>query len=308
VNEPLQIASATATLSNHIVNVGSFSGAAFGSDPAIAGSASFPVHCTAPETCIVQFNLHSDELSLARINQLLNPAARSQPWYRLLAIGQQHDDALLKLRAGGKFNVARLQFGPLPASNVAGEIQMNAGKVRLDVLRSDLLGGHHNGRWTADFTQSPPRFAGGGTLQKIAMDQLSALMHDNWAAGQISGKFRINMQGANAASLRNSLAGSLDFVWTGGSLRHVTLEGRSSPLTFASLAGVLEARQGKLLFNDCKMKTAGLDYTLTGTAAYDRSLDLHLQREGGPSYAIAGPLDKPRVEALPSTSAQAHLR
>ena len=65
---------------------------------------------------------------------------------------------------------------------------MNAGKVQLDILRSDLLGGHHSGRWTGDFTQSPPNFAGGGALQKISMEQLSTLMHDNWASGQISGQ------------------------------------------------------------------------------------------------------------------------
>ncbi len=68
VSEPLQIASATATLADQAVNVTSFT-AAFAQGPEISGSASFPVHCTAPETCIVHFDAHTDDVSLSRLNR-----------------------------------------------------------------------------------------------------------------------------------------------------------------------------------------------------------------------------------------------
>ncbi len=95
INEPLHIVSAQTTIANQTVNVSALSGT-FGATTAIGGSVSFPLHCTTPETCAIHFDLHSSELSLARVNQLLNPAARSQPWYHLLAIGQQQPDTLLE--------------------------------------------------------------------------------------------------------------------------------------------------------------------------------------------------------------------
>ena len=73
VAEPLLISSATATLANQEVTVTSFT-AGFAKGPEISGSASFPVHCTAPETCILHFDVHSDDASLARLNQLVNPS------------------------------------------------------------------------------------------------------------------------------------------------------------------------------------------------------------------------------------------
>jgi hypothetical protein len=307
VNEPLQIESAKATLANGIVNLGAFSGS-FAAGPVLGGSADFPVHCIRPETCAVHFDLHANELSLARLNQLLNPAARSQPWYHLLSIGQQGHDALLKLQAHGKFEVTHFQLGRLPADNLRGVLQMNDGKVQLDILRSDLLGGHHTGRWTADFTQSPPRFEGGGGLQKVSMDQLSALMHENWASGQALGTYAVVMQGTDIASLRDSATGSIDFTWSGGSLRTLALDAHSPPLTFSTLAGIVQIGHGKLSFDNCELKTGGAVYDVKGTATYDRSLNFRLQRAGGTSYVVAGSLDKPTVEAVPASSTQAQLQ
>jgi len=45
-----------------------------------------------------------------------------------------------------------------------------------------------------------------------------------------------------------------------------------------------------------------------GTASLDRSLDLRFESTGGRAYAISGPLDKPHVEAVPSSAAEAALR
>jgi hypothetical protein len=185
---------------------------------------------------------------------------------------------------------------------------MNDGSVKLDILRSDVLGGHHTGTWTSDFTVSPPRYAGGGVLQKISMDQLSSLMHENWATGQTSGKYAISLQGKDAAGLLHSATGSADFNWTGGALRKLALDSRSSPLTFSSLAGILNVVGGKLSLDNCEMKTAGAVFSVKGVATYDRDLNFRLQRSGGTSYVVAGSLDQPQVTAVPASPTQAQLR
>ena len=71
---------APACLAQGELHVSSFN-ASFAHGPDLDGSVSFPVHCTAPETCVVHFDVHSSEVSLAQLNQLANPALLSQPWY-----------------------------------------------------------------------------------------------------------------------------------------------------------------------------------------------------------------------------------
>jgi len=185
---------------------------------------------------------------------------------------------------------------------------MNAGDVELEVLRSDALGGHHTGKWTGDFTASPPKYTGGGVLQKVSMEQLSTLMHENWASGLTSGKYAISMQGKDVAALLNSVTGSADFTWTSGSLRKLALDGNPAPLTFASLVGIINVGGGKLTFDNCEMKTAAAIFNLKGTATYDRKLSFTLQRSGGTSYAVAGSLDQPEVTAVPTSTTQAQLQ
>jgi uncharacterized protein involved in outer membrane biogenesis len=307
ITEPLQIASATATLDHQVVNLASFT-AAFSQGPEITGSADFPVHCTTPENCQLHFDLHADDVSFARLNQLLNPRFRSTPWYHLLAIGQRHDDALLKLHADGNFSVARLELEAAVATNVRGTLDTNAGKLRITGFNADLLGGHHTGAWTADFTVSPPKYSGLGVLTAVSMAQLASLMHDNWAAGTANARYTLFLSGLSPDSLRASAVGSADFIWSGGALRHVSLDGPGTSMAFSNLAGKLSLQNGIFNLEDCKLQTGGNIYAVTGSASYDRSLDFHLQRADGRSYAISGTLEKPRVETLPATATRAALR
>ena len=308
VSEPLHIVSTTAVLANQAVNVTSFT-ATFAQGPEISGSATFPVHCTAPETCVVRFDAHSDDVSLSRLNRLVNPTLGVQPWYRLLAPWQRRQDALLKLRASGHFTAARMEIGSAVANNVSGAAELSDGKLRVSDFRADLLAGRHTGTWTADFTVSPPRFAGSGSVTRISMVQLASLMHDNWATGNLDAKYSLAMAGLTTASLRDSTSGSAVFSWQGGVLRHVTLDPRGTPVSFSDFAGTVRLQNGSLDLTDCKLQSTGGGYEVKGTASFNRNLDLRFQHVGGRTYAISGPLEKPRVEAVPPPpSAEAALR
>jgi AsmA protein len=308
VSEPLQIASATANIANQTVNVTSFT-ATFAQGPEISGSAGFPLHCTAPQTCVVQFDAHSPDVSLSRLNHLVNPALRPQPWYRLLAPWQRREDALLKLRARGRFSVARLELGTAIANNISGVAELNAGELRISDFRADLLGGHHAGTWTADFKVSPPRFAGSGNVTRISMSQLASLMHDNWATGIVDGKYSLAMSGLTPPVLRASANGSAVFTWSAGSLRHVALDSHALPVSFSDFTGTVILQNGILSLADCKLQSAAGTYAVKGTASLDRSLDLRFESAGGRAYAISGALDQPHVEAVAVPApAQAALR
>jgi len=306
VSEPLEIDSASVVLENQLIKIASFS-AAFKEGTHLAGSASFPVHCTGPENCLLNFDLRTDDASLARLNQLLNPSLH-QPWYRLLAIGKRNDDALMKLRASGHFAAARFELGPIVASNINGSLELSSGKLRIHELRCDLIGGHQDGSWLADFTVSPPRFMGNGVVSKLAMTQLATLMHDNWATGAVDAEYSLTLSGLTAARLRSSASGTADFNWTAGALRHVTLDSHGVPIAFSKFSGKVALQDGTFTLTDCKMHSSGNLYAVNGTASYDRSLSMKLERSGGQSYVISGTLDNPAVQAVNAPAAEASLR
>ena len=304
--EPLQVAEATVTFADQKVSVNPVK-AEFGGGPAVSGSATFPMVCDTPETCVLLVDLGSPEVSVQRLNQLLNPALQSRPWYHLLALGQRDENALLKLRAQGHIAVDRVLLGSLAASHLTAAVAIDSGRLSLKDVRADLLGGHHAGNWDADFTAKPPKFFGSGAVKKVAMAQVSNLMHDPWATGTVDGRYTLGLAGADPATLRDSAAGTVSFKWSGGTLRHVALEGMSSPLTFSSLTGQFSIRDGALRCEECELHMPGQVYTLKGSATFARNLDFHLERPGEPSYTISGPLEKPRVESIAASPSEAKL-
>lgn len=307
VSEPMLIDSASVVLENQQIKITSFS-SSFSKGGQLSGAASFPVHCTSPENCVLEFDVRAQDASLARLNQLLNPAFGHQPWYHLLDIGRRHDDALLKLRAEGRFQLPHFDLGPITANNVNGSLELSSGKLRIHELRADLLGGHEDGSWLADFTVSPPRFMGNGLVSKISMSQLATLMHDSWATGSLDATYSLSLSGVGAAKLLNSASGTADFRWNNGGLRHVILEGRGAPITFASFLGKVTLQDGTFTVSNGDLQSGGNKYVVTGTAASDGALNVKMDQGGGKSYVISGTFDKPTVQAANSSASEAALR
>jgi hypothetical protein len=307
VSEPLQIASAAIILGSDTLRASNVS-ATFPQGPELSGATSFPLHCASPEMCVVHFDLRSREVSLARLNRMLNPGLANRLWSNLLTIGQRNEDALLKTNASGHFLIARLALGTAVATNVSGTLGLERGHLQVTDLRADLLGGKHSGTWTADFTASPPRFSGSGNLNGVAMAQLAALMHDNWASGTADARYSLSMRGLSANALRDSAEGSAGFTWNAGALRHVTLDGHGTPVAFSQFSGQVTLRQATFALTECKLQTGSGSFAVKGTASFDRILDVHLERSSGPSYVISGPLDKPRIVTVTTPAAEAALR
>ena len=282
--------------------------ATFKQGPTVSGSAGFPLHCTTPESCVAHFDLHTPELTLADLNRLMNPASQSRPWYHLLTLGQRDDNALTKLRGQGRVSIARLTLGALPLTNVSTSLELKAGAVSARELKADAFGGHHIGNWDADFTASPPKFYGSGSVTKIAMAQISVAMHDPWATGVLGGQYTVGLAGLDKAQLLDSAAGSGDFKWTDGTVRHVILEAKAAPLSFGSFKGEIALHSKTVSCQGCFLQTPDAEYNVVGTAGLDRSLDLKLEQSGSTAYTISGPLEKPTVEAVTAPQVEAKQR
>ena len=307
VSEPLVVDTASILLDNELVKITSFS-AGFSRGGSLAGSATFPEHCTGPENCLLTFDVRASDISLTRINQLLNPAFSHQPWYHLLEIGKRHEDALSKLRAQGHFALPRFAMGEVTATNVNGSLELSSGKLRVHELRADVLGGHQDGSWLADFTVSPPRFMGNGTVSKLSISQIAGLTHDSWASGSIDADYSLAMSGMSAAKLLSSASGTADFHWTNGTLRHVTLDGHGSPMAFTNFAGKLALQDGTFTLSDSKIQSGATKYLVAGTATTSGNLNVKLEHSGGKSYVISGTLDKPTVQSVTASTTEAALR
>ena len=106
----------------------------------------------------------------------------------------------------------------------------------------------------------------------------------------------------------SNAGGTADFTWSNGVLRHVSLDSHGVPVAFSKFSGKVALQDGTFNVSDGKMQSGGASYVVTGSASYDRNLNVKLERSGGQSYVISGTLDKPHVEPVPVQAAEASLR
>jgi len=79
-------------------------------------------------------------------------------------------------------------------------------------------------------------------------------------------------------------------------------------MAFSKFFGKLSLQDGTFTLSDGKLQSANAIYSVKGTASYDRSLALKMERSTGPSYAISGTLESPRVQTVNGPPAEAALR
>jgi AsmA-like protein len=298
LNAPLEIASANLLLTPEQVNVQNLTASI--ADISWHGSLVLPRHCAVPGSCPVTFDLHADEIATDRLNELVNPQVRKQPWYRFLSSPPTGVPYLLTVHAVGKMTAGSMVVRKLVGSRVSANVELADGKMRLSDLRGDVLGGKHAGEWEADFTAKPPMYTGSGKLERIALDQLAESMNDGWVTGSATATYKVSASGLNAAELFASASSTLQVDARNGLLRHVSLSEGSGPLQMRRLTAHLSLRDGKFEIQQGKLETPSGIYQVSGTAALTRVLNLKLTRDGAPGFNITGTLTEPRV-ALAST-------
>jgi hypothetical protein len=272
--------------------------------------------CETLEQCPIEFALESDAIDADAVNRLLNPDYAPRAWYQVFGPGSTAS-TLGRAQARGHLTVGRFSVRSLVATQVTADVQLQHGKLLLSEVRGDLLGGQQRSQWEADFTGPQPAYEGRGTVTGLAMAQLNGLMHDSWGEGVLSGEFTLALAGWSAPEMGTAASGSASFDWRKGVLRHIQLHPgephgelhpadlrASGPLEFQSFTGKLTLRNGTLTLADATMSSAAGSYKVGGTASLGRDLRVTL-RNGGRSYTVSGPLDKPKVT---ESSEQATLR
>jgi hypothetical protein len=306
LNAPLEISSANLLLTPDQVNVQNLTASIAGTS--WRGSLALPRQCTVPASCPVRFDLHADEIASDRLNQLINPHVRKQPWYRFLSSPATGVPYLLTVHAVGKVTANRVTIHKLVGNRVSANLELNKGKLRLSDLRGDVLGGRHVGEWEADFTAKPPEYSGSGTLERIELNQLSDSMDDHWITGSATATYRMKASGLDAAELFSSAAGTLRLDARDGLLRHVSLGEGTGPLQMHRLAAHLLLREGRFEIQEGRLETQAGTYQIDGTATLTRILNLKLMHEGAPGFIITGTLTEPHVSTILTPETRAALK
>ena len=311
LNEPLEIASATISLTPSTAEVQKVTATAVGNT--WHGSLTIPRQCDTQRACPVRFDLHAGDIATDILSSLVNAAPGKEPWYRFLsspakASPTQPRPYLASVHAIGKLTADHVLIRSLTASRVSAEVELDQGRLRLSNLRGDVLGGRHTGEWRVDFSADPPTYSGNGTLEKVVLSQLAEAMHDAWITGSANVSYVASTHGWNKLDLLANADANLQMEVRDGSLPHLTLAEDAGPLHVTRFAGRVLLRDGKFEIEQGKLQTPSGIYQLSGTASMTRVLDVKLTGEGTHGFDISGTLTQPHVVVNPTAETQAALK
>jgi uncharacterized protein involved in outer membrane biogenesis len=306
LNAPLEITTANVLLTPDQTNVQNLTASI--AETSWHGSLTLPRNCSVPNSCQVRFDLHADEIATDRLNQLVNPYVRKQPWYRFLSSPAAAVPYLLTVHAAGQLTANRVVVHKLIANRASANVELNKGKLRLTDLRGDVLGGKHVGDWVADFTAKPPEYSGSGRLERIALSQLSESMNDDWITGSATATYRAKASGLDGAELFASATSTVKVEARDGLLRHIALGEGAAPLQMHRLMAHLSLQDGKFEIQEGKLETASGIYQVSGTASLTRLLNLKLTHEGASGFNITGTLMEPHVSPILAPETRAALK
>ena len=305
--QPLEIATANVVLSPDQAEVKNIAASLAGST--WHGAMTLPRQCVAPDGCPIHFDLHTDSVATDDFSALFNGRSRGQPWYRFLSSAPQPSVPLLRgLLASGKLSAGRVTIHKLVASRVSANVTLEDGNLRLSDLRADVLGGRHDGEWTADFTSKPPSYSGNGTFARISLAQLADAMHDGWITGSAEGSYHAAATGWTMAELLSTADASLETTALDGALPHITLTAADGPLQLRRFEGKWRLRNGRLEIQQGKLDTPTGIFEVSGTASLGRILDLKLTSNGVPRFDVTGSLNEPHVAQSTAAETQAALK
>lgn len=314
-NRPIVISSAELQLLPNEVRAQKLNVQAAGTN--WTGTVALPRGCGTPGSCVVRFNLSSEEIGLGGLDEWLGLQPRRRAWYQMLtSAGPAAPTFFENLRASGKISAGRLHLRNVDATHVTAALDLERGKLKISDLRADVLGGKHRGDWHADFTAAPPVYAGSGTLTGISLEQVADAMHDPWISGTASGTYQLTAAGADSKAFWGSADGDLLFDLRDSILPHILLASEEGALRVARWQGRARLTGGKIEIEKGKLVSPVGASEISGTVSLDRVLDLKLTRSadvtparvGSLIYNITGTVAEPRVTMTPAPETQARLK
>jgi uncharacterized protein involved in outer membrane biogenesis len=122
------------------------------------------------------------------------------------------------------------------AARVAAELGLGGGDGLLDVASADIAGGRLAGQFAFDGGRSPPALALRASLSDAHLDGAAGFLPVDLTAGVLAGSADLEASGADAASLRHSLAGQVTATLREARLTGFDMRAASGALSLAGRA------------------------------------------------------------------------
>lgn len=314
VDGPLELASAELLLTADQVQVTKLTANA--AHTIWTGRLQMPRGCGTPSTCLIRFDLNTNQMTLADLSLWVSPRPRDQPWYRsLTATAPARPTFLATLRASGKIVANRVLLREVTVGHVSADLELEQGKLHVSELRGDILGGKYRGEWNADFTTKPVAYTGSGTFTGISLGRAADAMADGWIAGTASGSYQLAASGSSAGEFWQSAKGTVQYEMVDGLLPHISLVRDAGGLKIERFEGRADLRESEFEIKDGRLDSPQGMFAVNGTVSLQRELDLRLTRSPMLSvasrshgYTITGTLAEPQVLQSASGETQARLK
>ncbi len=295
---------------------------------AFTGTISSPWGCQGAPPCPLQFDLHSETLSLADAGQLLNAGEKG---WNLPFFSSDPTGKLPAFRANGTLSFAQFTVAELPLEKFTAKVEVSEKTLVINHISARLAGGSVEGDWRLDWSSTLPRYAATGTMSGVALDRLSndhlnndrlnsdanadhapgdpsnLALATSWVTGKADVKYSVHFEGTASKDLLSSAAGRMEYSVTNGTSKALLLDS-AKPLKFQSLQGALELEKQTLKVLPSKFRAENRIYELSGTVSLaDQQAKLKVTSNTA-RWDITGKLDQPNIAGQPTPARAARSR
>jgi hypothetical protein len=304
VKEHLMLASADVHFSDAEAMLVISNPAQFEHSPvALKGSISSPVSCLSETPCPLAFDLQAASLSTQDVARLLG---FGQTGWRLPFISAS--DTLPEFRAGGTFSADTFTAGLLALEGFKSHVEVAGRTLLLSHINAKIGDGVLEGDWSMDWTASPARNSGTGTItgvspEHVPLPESASPLLASWISGKTNLRYSLAFQGNSAPEMLANAQVRAEFTVANGLSRAVMLE-PARPTRFQQLEGRCEISHQVLELRESKFKAEKGIYEMSGTIFLAQKQAKLKVSNSATQWEITGALEKPRVAAQRLTAQQ----
>jgi hypothetical protein len=266
------------------------------------GTLNNPWSCHDGPPCPIEFDLHSEKLSISDLAGLLGSA--DQGWKFPFFSGSA--SKLPDFRANGTLTANQLTAAQLPLEKFTAHVEFSDKALLVSRINARLGGGSMDGEWRADWSSPSPHFTASGKFTGVATDRITSdgpdfALVSAWVNGHADAKYSLHFDGKSLDDMINSAAGHVEYLVTNGTSKALTLDG-AKPLRFQSLQGAMDLEKRTLKVLPSKFRAESRIYDLSGTVSLaDKKARLKLSSNSS-RWEITDALEKPQIAGPPVSS------
>lgn len=227
----------------------------------------------------IKFDLHSDEIDLAKLIPASDSSAAAQSGESSGAADadakiELPTDMLRTLNIDGSLKVNTFKASGLTMTDLVAKVQGKGGVINLNPLSLNLYKGTYTGSAGLNVSGSTPKYSASSDLKDLAIDGLMEDLSEDGKSiirGKTAMSFKVTTSGDRPSVLKKRLNGSAKFKASEGALQSeklaqnvekvaAFLKGRQpkpagEELVFDSLGGTFNIQNGVAKNNDLKLDT-----------------------------------------------------